>query len=177
MNEHVVNNANCSPRSEETPRLLGPRLLARLSWLQVAAVILLWAASSQRYLAICVGQLTILAFNGLLSVDIWASSAVNPYPRGVYCSQEALGLELAIQNTLDVGISVSKSLNQNSVTIPTLCMGAIGIVGVVLAKVWANRRLPQARCRRCSYDLRGNTSGICPECGTAIPTSRLWTKR
>jgi hypothetical protein len=23
------------------------------------------------------------------------------------------------------------------------------------------------RCRSCGYDLRGNTSGRCPECGTA----------
>jgi len=24
------------------------------------------------------------------------------------------------------------------------------------------------RCRRCDYDLTGNTSGICPECGTEV---------
>lgn len=24
-------------------------------------------------------------------------------------------------------------------------------------------------CRRCRYDLTGNTSGVCPECGTPIP--------
>lgn len=24
------------------------------------------------------------------------------------------------------------------------------------------------KCRRCEYDLRGNVSGICPECGTPI---------
>jgi len=25
------------------------------------------------------------------------------------------------------------------------------------------------RCIRCGYNLKGNTSGICPECGTPIP--------
>ena len=25
------------------------------------------------------------------------------------------------------------------------------------------------RCGQCGYDLRGNVSGCCPECGTAIP--------
>lgn len=25
------------------------------------------------------------------------------------------------------------------------------------------------RCRTCQYDLRGNASGVCPECGTPIP--------
>jgi len=32
------------------------------------------------------------------------------------------------------------------------------------------RRLPApGRCQRCGYDLTGNVSGICPECGAGIP--------
>jgi len=27
------------------------------------------------------------------------------------------------------------------------------------------RRIPPGHCRRCSYDLTGNMSGMCPECG------------
>ena len=34
---------------------------------------------------------------------------------------------------------------------------------------WQPRRVPQGRCRQCDYDLTGNTSGVCPECGTAVP--------
>jgi len=30
------------------------------------------------------------------------------------------------------------------------------------------RRLTPGFCRECGYNLTGNTSGICPECGTAI---------
>lgn len=30
------------------------------------------------------------------------------------------------------------------------------------------RRIPLGHCQRCRYDLTGNTSGVCPECGTAI---------
>ncbi len=26
----------------------------------------------------------------------------------------------------------------------------------------------RGRCRNCFYDLRGNVSGVCPECGTAL---------
>ncbi|MEE8169228.1 MAG: hypothetical protein V3T70_01655 [Phycisphaerae bacterium] len=29
------------------------------------------------------------------------------------------------------------------------------------------RRIPPGHCRRCGYDLTGNVSGVCPECGTA----------
>jgi hypothetical protein len=30
------------------------------------------------------------------------------------------------------------------------------------------RQKPAGHCLRCSYDLRGNESGICPECGTSV---------
>ena len=32
------------------------------------------------------------------------------------------------------------------------------------------RRRKRNRCLKCGYDLTGNASGICPECGTAIVT-------
>jgi hypothetical protein len=44
---------------------------------------------------------------------------------------------------------------------------------LVLTFVCIARRLPNHRmigqCGECGYDLRGNVSGICPECGTPIP--------
>ena len=34
---------------------------------------------------------------------------------------------------------------------------------------WLKRRQPrEGRCRTCHYDLTGNTSGTCPECGSPI---------
>jgi hypothetical protein len=33
-----------------------------------------------------------------------------------------------------------------------------------------DRRAPSGHCRKCRYDLRGNSSGICPECGQAAST-------
>jgi len=32
------------------------------------------------------------------------------------------------------------------------------------------RPLPAGLCRKCRYDLTGNTSGICPECGSPTPS-------
>lgn len=32
------------------------------------------------------------------------------------------------------------------------------------------RRLRRGLCIRCGYDLTGNVSGVCPECGAALPT-------
>jgi hypothetical protein len=40
--------------------------------------------------------------------------------------------------------------------------------------LWRTRRHePVGRCPKCDYDLAGNTSGICPECGTAVPAPEL----
>ena len=35
------------------------------------------------------------------------------------------------------------------------------------------RRLVTGHCVSCNYDLRGNVSGICPECGTETPTANM----
>ena len=42
------------------------------------------------------------------------------------------------------------------------------VVCSLLFKAWRARDKPSGYCTRCAYDLRGNVSGKCPECGTAI---------
>lgn len=37
-----------------------------------------------------------------------------------------------------------------------------------LSLFWRYRRLPSGFCQNCSYDLTGNISGVCPECGVAV---------
>ncbi|MCH8853870.1 MAG: hypothetical protein IID41_14650 [Planctomycetes bacterium] len=32
---------------------------------------------------------------------------------------------------------------------------------------WRDRRPPRGHCQKCGYDLQGNVSGVCPECGQA----------
>ena len=34
---------------------------------------------------------------------------------------------------------------------------------------WLDRRFPRGRCSTCGYNLTGNVSGVCPECGTEVP--------
>ena len=47
--------------------------------------------------------------------------------------------------------------------IPLLLIGAPTVI------LWRNdRRYPPGHCRKCGYNLTGNVSGICPECGTPI---------
>ena len=35
-----------------------------------------------------------------------------------------------------------------------------------------HRRRKHGLCEQCSYNLTGNTSGVCPECGTQVETGR-----
>jgi hypothetical protein len=35
---------------------------------------------------------------------------------------------------------------------------------------WWDRRPPKGHCDQCGYDLTGNVSGVCPECGHAAKT-------
>lgn len=41
------------------------------------------------------------------------------------------------------------------------------VISVPTAYLWYcdRRRIPPHCCQQCGYDLTGNTSGICPECG------------
>lgn len=55
---------------------------------------------------------------------------------------------------------------------PYTCPVFYGSVGLLVGCVWglcaSRRREPPNRCRNCAYDLTGNVSGVCPECGTEI---------
>lgn len=44
----------------------------------------------------------------------------------------------------------------------------IGTVVWTIFVFWRYRSFPSSHCQVCSYDLTGNVSGLCPECGTKI---------
>jgi hypothetical protein len=40
---------------------------------------------------------------------------------------------------------------------------------IATAVLWRlDRRFPLGRCQKCGYNLTGNVSGVCPECGRAV---------
>lgn len=55
----------------------------------------------------------------------------------------------------------------------------LGLPTAILATVsvtafWTTRRRMSTRhCKHCGYDLTGNVSGVCPECGAAISEAEL----
>jgi hypothetical protein len=51
---------------------------------------------------------------------------------------------------------------------------ALALVAFPTAVLWwrDRRRIPPGHCAHCGYNLSGNVSGICPECGTKIPADQ-----
>jgi len=37
---------------------------------------------------------------------------------------------------------------------------------------WTERSFPPGHCQKCGYDLTGNVSGRCPECGTLVGSEK-----
>ena len=56
-----------------------------------------------------------------------------------------------------------------------LAVGAVMLLATVgLIAMPLSRRQPDPRlCTRCGYDLTGNVSGTCPECGTGVAAAQL----
>ncbi len=45
------------------------------------------------------------------------------------------------------------------------------LAGIPTTLLWYRDRRPlPGICHKCGYDLTGNISGVCPECGQVIPT-------
>lgn len=50
---------------------------------------------------------------------------------------------------------------------PPVAVG-VGVYALCRQRWSVNRADKHLRCRTCDYDLTGNASGVCPECGTQI---------
>jgi hypothetical protein len=46
------------------------------------------------------------------------------------------------------------------------------VISLIRGPLRRSRRRRRGRCLVCGYDLRGNVSGVCPECGEAVPRER-----
>lgn len=42
------------------------------------------------------------------------------------------------------------------------------VLGSFAILLWPRNEIPDNHCLECGYNLEGNTSGTCPECGTAL---------
>lgn len=52
----------------------------------------------------------------------------------------------------------------------TAIMVVLGFFSLLIAAIFRTGRRDPKICPTCQYNVRGNTSGICPECGVALPS-------
>jgi len=53
------------------------------------------------------------------------------------------------------------------------CLLVSTIIWILLRVVRGTPVVIEVACPNCTYSLIGNTSGVCPECGTSVPFERL----
>jgi hypothetical protein len=75
---------------------------------------------------------------------------------------------------LDRLINNGNGVRKGPVRVDTLTIPLVPLIGVAVVPcayfvLTGKRSKPRGKCRKCGYDLTGNVSGICPECGTPIP--------
>ena len=52
--------------------------------------------------------------------------------------------------------------------IPTALLWVIPVAPAMYVWLRDRRRAPPGHCQKCGYNLTGNVSGVCPECGTSV---------
>lgn len=59
-------------------------------------------------------------------------------------------------------------------SVPLLLIGISGLIVSPLMIIKSKESNPELamRCASCNYELRGNVSGTCPECGSVIPNEQ-----
>ncbi|HUU97923.1 MAG TPA: hypothetical protein VM487_19475 [Phycisphaerae bacterium] len=88
-------------------------------------------------------------------------------PRGFCVQHQALSIAW-----LPVAESRSFSIPGNRLRVTSVVLPLwIPVVALAIPTTflwWRDRRVAIAHCQSCGYDLTGNVSGVCPECGMRV---------
>ena len=100
---------------------------------------------------------------GVLHSDVWGPFAAD----GWICERAARWAEPTVWKTLGLQWPAVHKSAGTGVLVPLwLPVLAVGVGATVLHR--QRNRLRVGSCQHCGYDLTGNVSGRCPECGAAI---------
>jgi hypothetical protein len=98
-----------------------------------------------------------ITWDDFRSPSVWAHPYTETRPRGMAWREYATKLR-----TRD-------AWGERVVDLP-LWLVLVGFGAPTILSWWLDRRVAvPGCCRCCGYDLTGNVSGVCPECGTPIP--------
>lgn len=152
------------------------------------------AARCQRGLVWCIASQTLLCITLPFIAPIPSAPAI------AACFALVLGSVIA---TFILGLRLAWALHEKGMAVLfalSICIQPLAIFLLLMLNSRASRHLRAAglhvgilgvrdedvvrilspdHCHSCGYDLFGNVSGICPECGTPVPTPQLgnsnWT--
>lgn len=129
-------------------------------------------AGGRIYLETCEGSpADLIAELGGLTLRRWSHGRTKPFALGL-CMPDMRKWRIKPSNPfirlIGAGNRIKKPIKVVDYTIPLWCpFLAVAIPTAILAWPDRWRRIP-GLCTECRYDLRGNVSGICPECGISI---------
>lgn len=104
----------------------------------------------------------------------WASQKANAYSLEEQFEETRSGFALekrTYHRRIGPDIVVRKALAPLHALAGALLVAAALLGGGLRAALRRRWRLANHMCVACGYDLAGNESGTCPECGTAVPSA------
>jgi hypothetical protein len=148
-------------------RLRTRRVLKWTCTLVCAAIALGWFAAQWQWLLIKTGtRLDLSLAAGYVIVDWWT------YHEDNRMSYDAVGFPPPTDIVARLGLTlphIEGNVFGWRTRVPFWIL--LGLALLPTAWLWSgdSRKIPVGHCQRCGYNLTGNVSGVCPECGTAIP--------
>jgi len=101
--------------------------------------------------------------------DFLSKARQMPYINRRYAPADA---ELAA--LINTGTAVRREVLWLGLLVNTVTLALVGAIVFTSRVIWlekrAQRRINRGVCPGCAYEVSGLESGICPECGTRIPT-------
>ena len=114
-------------------------------------IVLAWAASTQLTVGLKTSYFSLLIADGDLGI---ARTFWNDRNRFFWRWERA-------------SVAQWSAISASSVVILPLWL-FLGLAAVPTSFFWWRSRPRRGHCRKCGYDLTGNVSGRCPECGRAV---------
>lgn len=143
------------------------RIRRILKWTAVgvcSGLLVMWPISLKWPLGLQVNNFLIGWYNGGVSLDCFAK-VVFPSRIGT------LDLRFAGPLNTDYGFHWAR-VNLNSthsfIEVPFWLFVVAAAAPTAFAFLSGRRRIPAGYCRNCGYNLTGNVSGRCPECGAVV---------
>ena len=133
-----------------------------------------WYAWNTEFLGLTTGPVGGGGYSVFVSFIVSLSEGCVSFGRGDYClsrrgsSSSWMGSSMPPIAELD-----GRTADEWRISLPLL--GPLALVVVPTACLWwfDRRRIPPGHCRKCGYNLTGNVSRVCPECGAEARSDQL----